>query len=706
MAPQYAKLLIVDHNAEALNEIFRYLSAKGYDVEVEFSGRKVIDSFRRTPPHVAVISMLTADLNGMDICRTMREDPYYKDVPIILLFDMRRSPKFIREVMDKADAASYLEKPFDMTTLEKAIENLLDDSLIPQEPASLVEIDANGSDKSASAVKKPEPSPPTPRPAARDLPQVIPSIGTTDSANLPQILLAIFQQKIDCVATIETGNNGLWKLEFEQGVPTLILSPFIEEMSTGRLLRDRELIDLDDLDQLRKKALVHERPLGEVLIESGLITPHELHEVLLDQLVRKLAAVLKLNLSSYQIELANVSTTAQIAASEYIVLLLKQVREAYGLEKLEPLLYEHRRLRVINNVEQANVEIKIAINIGSGGRKLLELCNGKRTLGDLMAGSSMGLVDTFKLLYLLLITGMIRLKGIAAGPGKVDFNASYISTRPSIDQPPAAADPVPTPSVEDPPSSQGAALRGTNRQAFQTEVSGSRSGEIVGLNLPRELMRIHHHQPTGRLGVNGRDDTLVLEVHDGKPLKVTSEGAVVPCLGEIMIDQGWIDEQQRDNALIQAADEGRKLGEVLLINGLVKPHQVFEALQIQIEKGMTKLLAITEGNWEFAPVTLEQDPALQFQLTLPQAIADWMLNLAQQRTLAQLISRFRDSRPRLYKEATIPLDSLLRTAAQRSCLRSFNGRSSVAELLSGTPEHDRTISAVILLGITIEALQI
>lgn len=64
-------------------------------------------------------------------------------------------------------------------------------------------------------------------------------------------------------------------------------------------------------------------------------------------------------------------------------------------------------------------------------------------------------------------------------------------------------------------------------------------------------------------------------------------------IGEILIQKGWINWEQLENALAVQQESGRRMGEILVENGAVSTKRLFKALAIQSGMAFVDLEAVT-----------------------------------------------------------------------------------------------------------------
>jgi DNA-binding response OmpR family regulator len=101
------KVLVVEDDPR-ISDVLEYaLKAEGYEVATAQRGREAIDIARRSPPSLIVLDVGLPDIDGFEVCRTLRT---FSDVPVIFLTS--RSDEIDRVVGLEIGGDDYVVKPF------------------------------------------------------------------------------------------------------------------------------------------------------------------------------------------------------------------------------------------------------------------------------------------------------------------------------------------------------------------------------------------------------------------------------------------------------------------------------------------------------------------------------------------------------------------------------------------------------------------
>jgi two-component system KDP operon response regulator KdpE len=104
MAP---RILIVDDEPSILATMAPLLRARGYDVATATTGHAALDAVDRQAPQLVILDLGLPDLDGIDVCRRLREG---RAVPILIL-SARGAERDKVAALD-AGADDYVTKPF------------------------------------------------------------------------------------------------------------------------------------------------------------------------------------------------------------------------------------------------------------------------------------------------------------------------------------------------------------------------------------------------------------------------------------------------------------------------------------------------------------------------------------------------------------------------------------------------------------------
>jgi len=76
---------VVDDEPDLLELIDTNLRAAGFNVVSVANGREALEQARAIKPQLIVLDIMLPELDGLEVCKTLRRDPATRAVPIIIL---------------------------------------------------------------------------------------------------------------------------------------------------------------------------------------------------------------------------------------------------------------------------------------------------------------------------------------------------------------------------------------------------------------------------------------------------------------------------------------------------------------------------------------------------------------------------------------------------------------------------------------------
>lgn len=117
------RVLIVDDDPDILRLVSYNLTQAGFDAVAADSGRKAIEIVQQQPPDLIILDVMLPDVDGMEVCRTLRGHDASRHIPIIML--TARSEEIDRVVGFELGADDYVMKPFSPRELILRVKSIL-----------------------------------------------------------------------------------------------------------------------------------------------------------------------------------------------------------------------------------------------------------------------------------------------------------------------------------------------------------------------------------------------------------------------------------------------------------------------------------------------------------------------------------------------------------------------------------------------------
>jgi two-component system sensor histidine kinase/response regulator len=123
MENEKESILVVDDTADNLRLLAVMLSEKGYKVRKALNGKTALNTIDTMPPDLLLLDINMPDMNGYEVCQTLKSQKQTKDIPVIFI-------SALGDVLDKVKAfemggVDYINKPFHAEEVIARIENQL-----------------------------------------------------------------------------------------------------------------------------------------------------------------------------------------------------------------------------------------------------------------------------------------------------------------------------------------------------------------------------------------------------------------------------------------------------------------------------------------------------------------------------------------------------------------------------------------------------
>jgi CheY-like chemotaxis protein len=117
-------ILIVDDNEINLKLLSKILELGGFEVGTARNGQDAIKSVEMRKPDLAILDVRMPDIDGYELCQTLRGSPISAKFPIVMLTAMNDERE--RILAKKAGANDIWSKPFEMDEMRGKLDKLLE----------------------------------------------------------------------------------------------------------------------------------------------------------------------------------------------------------------------------------------------------------------------------------------------------------------------------------------------------------------------------------------------------------------------------------------------------------------------------------------------------------------------------------------------------------------------------------------------------
>jgi PleD family two-component response regulator len=118
-----SRLLVVEDDIDIANMLKIYFTGLQYDVDVANRGRDALEKTKQVLPHLIVLDIMLPDIDGYEVCRTLRTSTRTSHIPVIFLTQKDERSDKLQGLELGAD--DYITKPFDIEELKLRVQGAI-----------------------------------------------------------------------------------------------------------------------------------------------------------------------------------------------------------------------------------------------------------------------------------------------------------------------------------------------------------------------------------------------------------------------------------------------------------------------------------------------------------------------------------------------------------------------------------------------------
>jgi DNA-binding response OmpR family regulator len=117
------KVLIADDNENIREALTYLLEDEGYELLIAKDGADTLQKVRDLRPDILFLDIMMPEINGYDVCRTIKNDPALKNTYVIMLTAKGQVAEQERGM--EAGANEYIVKPFSPMDVLSKVKHIL-----------------------------------------------------------------------------------------------------------------------------------------------------------------------------------------------------------------------------------------------------------------------------------------------------------------------------------------------------------------------------------------------------------------------------------------------------------------------------------------------------------------------------------------------------------------------------------------------------
>ena len=122
------RILVVDDEPDFCSIVQGNLEKEGFQVEVAYDGAQGLEKVRANPPDAIVLDVMMPEKDGYEVCKELKSDKAYADIPIIMLTAVAShvtSTRYSHYDGMSMEADDYLPKPASAEEITESLKGLL-----------------------------------------------------------------------------------------------------------------------------------------------------------------------------------------------------------------------------------------------------------------------------------------------------------------------------------------------------------------------------------------------------------------------------------------------------------------------------------------------------------------------------------------------------------------------------------------------------
>lgn len=122
------RILVVDDEPDFAAIVQGNLEKEGFEVDVAYNGVEGLQKVQSNPPDAIVLDVMMPEKDGYVVCRELKGDDKYCNIPIILLTAVAShvtSTRYTHREGMSTEADDYIAKPASAEEITKSLKRLL-----------------------------------------------------------------------------------------------------------------------------------------------------------------------------------------------------------------------------------------------------------------------------------------------------------------------------------------------------------------------------------------------------------------------------------------------------------------------------------------------------------------------------------------------------------------------------------------------------
>lgn len=118
------RIAVVDDDRDVRAWLAHALEEAGFDVILAANGLRLVSTLQVDRPDLILLDVINSWIDGYELCRALKQNPQFRDIPVIFLSGRSAPPDVERGMA--CGAVDYFAKPLDSRKLVRRIHELVE----------------------------------------------------------------------------------------------------------------------------------------------------------------------------------------------------------------------------------------------------------------------------------------------------------------------------------------------------------------------------------------------------------------------------------------------------------------------------------------------------------------------------------------------------------------------------------------------------
>jgi len=117
------RILLVEDTATMIMLEKLLLAGEGFEIATAGNGVEGLRKIKESPPDLVLLDVMMPEMDGIEMCRHLKENPETADIPVIMVTTLGEPEKVEQAFLAGCD--DYLTKPIDKIELLEKVRSFL-----------------------------------------------------------------------------------------------------------------------------------------------------------------------------------------------------------------------------------------------------------------------------------------------------------------------------------------------------------------------------------------------------------------------------------------------------------------------------------------------------------------------------------------------------------------------------------------------------